>query len=111
LQKKFNIVRTSLISNKAPTTAQRAPTETHTKNTYTNPLTSKFPSASGVMTPFSVTIPVMFIAGVTSNAGFQQGTFAGAFEVLINSSAERSSMGISSPLFRVISREVMGAAT
>ena len=66
----------------------------------------------GTMIPFSVIIPpVMLQAGVTSNAGFQHEISLGAFDVEINSSLDRSSMGIAEPWGNVTSQEVMGAAT
>jgi hypothetical protein len=63
------------------------------------------------MTPFSVIMPEIFDAGVTSNAGFQHGMPGGALDVSINSSDDRSSMGMLLPLSNVTSRDVIGAAT
>ena len=80
-------------------------------STYTNALTSNFPSVSGSITPFSVMIPVMLQSGVTSNAGFQQGIPAGALDVKINSSEDLSSIGMLFPDSSVMSNEVIGAAT
>jgi len=80
-------------------------------NTHTKALTSNLPSASGSMTPFSVMIPLMLQSGVTSKAGFQTGMLAGAFDVEINSSGDRSSIGMLFPDSSVMSRDVMGAAT
>ena len=81
------------------------------KVTYTKDLTSMIPS-SGSIKPFSVIIPpVMLHAGVTSKAGFQHLMSFGAFDVEINSSPERSSMGIEFPLGNVVSQLVKGAAT
>ena len=53
----------------------------------------------------------MLHAGVTSKAGFQHLMSFGAFDVEINSSPERSSMGIEFPLGNVVSQLVKGAAT
>jgi hypothetical protein len=86
-------------------------TVTSKTDTYTNALTSILPSSSGSITPFSVIIPLIFMAGVISKAGFQHGMPSGALLVEISSSADRSSIGISDPLSKVISNEVMGAAT
>jgi hypothetical protein len=79
--------------------------------THTKALTSNLPFESGSMTPFSVMIPLMLHAGVTSKAGFQHGMFDGALDVEINSSEERSSIGILIPDSSVISNDVIGAAT
>ena len=79
--------------------------------TYTKLFTSKFPFESGKIIPFSVTMPVIFCAGVTSKAGFQHCILEGALDVLINSAADRSSIGIASPLAKVTSNDVIGAAT
>jgi hypothetical protein len=56
-------------------------------------------------------IPLMLQSGVTSKAGFQQGMLAGALDVEINSSEDRSSIGMLFPDSSVMSNEVMGAAT
>ena len=94
-----------------PNTFQTERLPSQLKNdTYTKALTSNFPFSSGSITPFSVMMPVMLRSGVTSKAGFQQGMLAGAFDVEINSSAERSSIGMLFPDSSVMSNEVMGAA-
>jgi hypothetical protein len=76
-----------------------------------NDLTFRFPLPSGSITPFSVMMPRMLQAGVTSKAGFQHGMLAGALEVEINSSEDLSSIGILLPDSNVISKDVIGAAT
>ena len=56
-------------------------------------------------------IPLILQSGVTSNAGFQHGIPAGAFDDEINSSDDRSSIGMLFPDSSVMSNDVMGAAT
>mmetsp|Transcript_9702 Transcript_9702/g.21881 ORF Transcript_9702/g.21881 Transcript_9702/m.21881 type:complete len:216 (+) Transcript_9702:11-658(+) len=78
---------------------------------FTNPITSKVPSADFFNTPFSVIIPVIYSAGVTSNAGFQHAISLGAPLLSIISPAGRSSISILSPLSNSTSNVVNGLAT
>ena len=55
-------------------------------------------------------IPVIKSGGVTSKAGFQQGIDFGAREDSTNSAAGRSSISISAPVEREVSRVVKGDA-
>ena len=64
--------------------------------------------------PASVTKPMMYLAGVTSNAGFRAGLSFGAVGRPSRwriSWGDRSSIGIFAPLARLRSNVLVGAAT
>lgn len=71
-------------------------------------------NSSGEKVPISVIIPVIKLAGVTSNAGFQQSIPSAAILfpfMWVISSADRFSMIMSSPLCILVSMDDCGAAT